>query len=130
MAAAPAFAATPNRGYALISATLDTSLTAPTHGVTIFTAGASGSKVDQITVQGVGTTVLAVCNIFAYDAVTYALIDQFLITAVTPSTTALAYEAIHTYENLILKANETLVATQEVAGNQSLLMLCSEGGDF
>jgi hypothetical protein len=129
-AAAPAFAATPNRGFHLISATLDTSLTAPTNGVTIFTAGASGSKVDQITVQGVGTTVAAVCNIFVYNAVTYALIDQFLITAITSSTTAVAYQAIHTYENMILDATETLVATQTVAGNQSLLMVTAQGGDF
>lgn len=130
MASAPAFAATPNNGSALASATLDTSLTAPTNVATIFTAGASGSKVESVTMQGVGTTVAGVVNLFAYDGSTYHLIDQFLVTAVTSSTTALAWQAIRTYANLVLKTGWSLRFTVTVSGLQSLIKGSAFGGDF
>lgn len=130
MAAAPAFAATPNVGSGLVSGTADTSLTAPTNVTTIFTAGASGSKVDEIRLQGVGTLVAAVLNIFAYDGSTYHLIDQVLIVATTSSTTAVAFQAIRTYENLILPTGWTIRITQTVAGNVSLIKGTAFGGDF
>ncbi len=130
MASAPAFAATPNVGVGLLPATFDTSLTAPSNTTTIFTAGASGSKVDQITVQGVGTTSAGVVNVFLYRSSTYYLFDQFLITAVTSSTTAVAYMAVHTYENLLLLSGDTIRVTTTVAGNQSIACCTADGGDF
>lgn len=130
MATAPAFAATPNVGSGLTPATLDTSLTAPTNITTILTAGASGSKINEIVLQGVGTTVASVVNVFRYDGSTYHLVDQFLVAAVTSSSTAVAYRANKTYTNLILKATETLRVTNTVAGNQSMIKVTAFGGDF
>lgn len=130
MASAPVFAATPNVGSGLVPATADTSLTAPTNTTTVFTAGASGAKVEEIVCQGVGTTVAGVVNVFRHDGSTYHLIDQFLITAVTSSTTAVAYRSSHTYDNLILKATETVRVTVTIAGDQSLLKVTVFGGDF
>jgi hypothetical protein len=130
MAASPAFAATPNRGFGLVSATLDTSLTAPTNVTTIFTAGASGSKVDEIDLTGVGTTAAGVVNVFLYDGANYHLIDQFLVTGVTSSTTAIAFSAKHTYENLLLVSGDSIRVTNTVAGNQSLISCIASGGDF
>lgn len=129
-ATAPAFAATPNTKSGLVPATADTSLTAPTNATSIFTAGASGSKVDQIQCQGVGTTVAGVVNVFLFRSATYYLIDQFLISAVTSSTILLAFQAVHTYENLILDATDEIRVTTTVAGNQSLIQVTAFGGDF
>lgn len=129
-AAAPAFAATPNVGTGLVPATLDTSLTAPTNVTTIFSAGASGSKVDQIQCQGLGTTVAANVNLFLVRSGTLYLIDQFPITAVTSSTTAVAFFLAHTYENLVLVSGDVLKVTNTVAGNQSLINVTAFGGDF
>ena len=129
-ATSPAFAAPPNVGAGLVPATLDTSLTAPTNTTTVFTAGASGSKVDQVQCIGVGTTVAGIVNLFLYRSSTYYLIDQFAVTAVTSSTTAVAYALTHTYENLVLIASDQLRVTNTVAGNQSLIEVVAFGGDF
>lgn len=130
MATSPGFASTVNVGSATASATLDTSLTAPTNVATVFTAGASGSKIDQITYQGLATTVAGVINVFRHDGSTYHLIDQVLVTAVTSSTTAVAFQAVRTYENLLLKNGETLRFTVTVAGLQSNIKVTAFGGDF
>ena len=130
MATNPAFAATVNTGSGLVNATLDTSLTAPTNITTIFTAGASGSKIEEITMVGVGTTVAGVVNIFRYDGATYHLIDQVLVSAVTSSTTAIAFYNTKKYINLFLKNGDTLRVTNTIAGNQSLIKVTAFGEDF
>ena len=130
MATAPAFAATVNNGSALASATFDTSLTAPTNIATIFTAGSSGSKCEQVTMQAVGTTVAGVVNLFAYDGSTYHLIDQFLVPVVTSSTLAKAWQSSHSYTNLVLKSGWSLRFTVTVSGLQSLIKGSAFGGDF
>jgi len=126
----PQFASTVNVGSGLAPATLDTSLTAPTNVTTVVTAGSSGTKIEEIVVQGVGTTAAGVLNIFRYDGSTYHLVDQFLITAVTSSTTAVAYRSNRTYENLMLESTDTLRITVTVSGLQSLLKVTCFGGDF
>jgi hypothetical protein len=126
----PAFASTPNTGSGIVSATLDTSLTAPTNVTTIFTAGASGSKVDQVQCQGLGTTSAGNVNLFLFRSATYYLIDQFPITVVTSSTTAVAFYLAHTYENLQLLNGDSLRVTNTVAGNQSLIQCTAFGGDY
>jgi len=130
MASTPAFATTVNVGSALVPSTLDTSLTAPTHVSTVLTAGANGSKIEEITAIGVGTTVAANLNIFRYDGATYHLIDQFAVSAVTSSTTATAYFNTKRYFNLFLKSGDTLVVTITVAGDQSLIKVTAFGADF
>lgn len=131
MGAAPAFAATPVAWSGLVPATLDTSLTAPTNVTTLGTAGAGGTKIEQITCQAVGTTVAGVINVFLYDGTTYHLIDQFLIAAVTSSTTARAWQSARSYANLILPSNSwSLRVTQTIAGNQSLVKVTAIGGSF
>lgn len=130
MASTPAFAATPNVGSGLVPGTADTSLTAPTNVTTVWTAGASGGKIEEIVCQGVGTTVAGIVNVFRHDGSTYHLIDQFIVTAVTSSTTAGAYRSTKQYTNLVLKGTETLRVTVTVAGDVSLLKVTAFGGDF
>lgn len=130
MATDPIFAATPNVSSGLAPATADTSRTAPTNATTFFTAGAAGAKVEEIVMQGVGTTVLGVMCVFRHDGSTYHLIDEFVMSAVTPSTTVAADRKSKVYDNLILEANETLRFTTQIAGNQSLVKATAFGGDF
>lgn len=114
MASTPAFAATVVVGSGLITGA-DTSLTAPTTTTTIVTAGSSGTKIEEIVFQGTGTTVASVLNVFRYDGTTYHLIDQVLITAVTSSTTAVAFRAVRQYANLLLANGDTLRVSQTVS---------------
>jgi hypothetical protein len=55
MAANAQYAATPRVGSALLT-TADTSLTAPSTVGTVLAAGASGTRIDYIDIQGVATT--------------------------------------------------------------------------
>lgn len=128
MSANPQFYGKPATGSGLVGSA-DTSLTAPTTVTTIYTPGSNGGKVEEIVVQGVGTTSAGVLNVFAYDGSTYHLIDQFLVTAITSSTTAIAFQRRKTYDNLILQTGWSLRATQTVAGNASLLKVTAFAND-
>lgn len=128
MATAPAFAATPNNLPVKVSATADTSYTAPSTTVVCFTAGASGSKVEEIIINGNGTTVLGVINLFIKRSSTFYLLDSFAIPVVTPSTTAVNYRFTKTYASLILKSGDTLEATSTVTSQLASIIV--NGADF
>jgi hypothetical protein len=128
MATAPAFAATVNNLPVKVSATADTSYTAPSTTVVCFTAGASGSQITEIDINGNGTTVLGVINLFIKRSATFYLFDSVAIPVVTPSTTAVNLRIARTYSNLVLKSGDTLEATSTVT-NQ-LASVCAFGGDF
>lgn len=130
MATDPIFAATVNVGSGLTPATADTSRTAPSNSTTVFTAGASGSKVESITVQGVGTTVAGVVCLFSVIGGVFRLIDEFTIAAVVPSTTVPAHREVRNYDNLVMLTGATLAITTQIAGNQSLVRVTAFGADF
>lgn len=130
MSTDPAFASVINNNSATVSATLDTSLTAPTNAVTVFTAGANGSAIYEMVLEGLLTTVAGVCNIFLHDGSTYHLFEQALVTAITSSTTATAYRWNKAYPNLYIKNGWTVRFTQTIAGNQSGLKLSVFGADL
>jgi hypothetical protein len=93
MSTSAQYASTPKIGSALLT-TADTSLTAPTTVGTVFTAGASGSRIDYIDVQGVATTVASIVNIFIFDGTNYFLYTQIPVQAITSSTTAVAFQTM------------------------------------
>lgn len=90
MATSAQYASTPVFGSANLT-TADTSLTAPTTVSTILTAGASGTRIDYIDVQGVATTVAGLINLFVFDGTNYILWQQVPVQAVTSSTTVPAF---------------------------------------
>jgi hypothetical protein len=119
MATSPVYASTPKVGSAAAPG-FDTSLTAPSTTATILTGGSSGSKVEEIIVQGTGTTAAGVLNIWLHDGSNYSLIDQVLLTAVTSSTTAVAFRQVRQYSNLWLPSNSwTLRISHTTTGNDT-----------
>lgn len=130
MGSTVSFAATPNVACALCSATLDTSLTAPTNVTSLTVGGASGTKVTEVVFQAVGTTVAGMINLFLYDGSTYHLVKQYVVTAVTSSTTAAAYRIRDQFTDLIVKNGWTLKFTQTLAGNQSMIKGTATAGDI
>lgn len=133
MATSAQYAATPRVGAALLT-TADTSLTAPTTVGTVLTAGANGTRIDYIDVQGVATTVAGLVNLFIYDGSTYHLWQQVPVIAVTSSTTVPAYmTSISSNGNanimpLTLPSGHSLRATTSVA--QTGIKVIAYGGDF
>lgn len=129
MATSPQFAATPNIGSNVLSASADSSYTAPTHAVTIVTAGANGTKIEEIDIVGIGTCVAGVVQFYLYDGATYHAWWSYLVTDTTaPSTTVAPLFYQQTFSNLELKAGWSLVATSFVA-NQ-LINIVAFGGDL
>ena len=133
MATSAQYAATPRVGSANLT-TQDTSLTAPTTVSTILTAGASGTRIDYIDVQGVATTVAGLINLFIYDGTNYILWAQVPVIAVTSSTTAPAFQStLSSNVNanlmpLIIPTGYSLRATTSVA--QTGVRVTALGGDF
>lgn len=133
MASAAQYASTPKVGSALLT-TADTSLTAPTTVGTVFTAGASGSRIDYIEIQGVATTSAGLVNLFIYDGTNYFLWQQVPILAITSSTTAPAFSAnLSSNGNanvmpLCIPTGYSLRATTSVA--QTGIRVIAYGGDF
>lgn len=133
MSTSAQYASTPKFGSANLT-TADTSLTAPTTVGTIVTAGASGTRIDYIDIQGVATTVAGLINLFVYDGTTYVLWQQVPVQVVTSSTTVPAFVANLSSNNnsnimpLTLPTGYSLRATTSVA--QTGIRVNAYGGDF
>jgi hypothetical protein len=126
MAAAPSFAATVRASAANI-ATADTSRTAPTNVGTVFTAGASGSRIDEINIVATGTTTAGAVRLWVYTGSTYYLLSETLVTATTPSTAQAVFSSVSTYNNLMLPNGYSLRAT---TNNSESFNVIAFGGDF
>lgn len=115
--ATPIFTQTPKRGYGQVTAAVAT-LDSPA-GTTIFTAGANGSKVFEITVQGYQAAIAAgIVRIFVgTSAGAGHLVDEFVVTLTTGSTTAAMFRLSRTYSNMILTASDVMVATTSITQN-------------
>ena len=127
------YASTPKVGSATLT-TADTSLTAPTTVGTIVTAGASGTRIDYIDVQGVATTVAGLINLFIYDGTNYILWNQVPVQIVTSSTTVPAFAAYLSSNSnanimpLTLPTGYSLRATTSIT--QTGIRVTAYGGDF
>lgn len=134
MATDPSFTATILTGSALLG-NAETNLQVPTTTSTIVTAGASGSKIEEVVVEAtatslVNTTVAGKVYLFLYDGTTYNLWDEIVVTAITASATVQAFRASVRYANLFLPNGWSLRASQSVSGNASVLKVTAQGGSF
>lgn len=134
MAADPIFASTVNLGAALLGSA-ETNLRVPAQSSVVVTAGATGTKVEEIVVEAgmttlVATTVAGLVYVFLYDGSTYTLFDTIAITAITASSTVAPFRLARQYPNLVLKTGWSLRASQSIAGNASILNIFAFGGDF
>lgn len=133
MATSAQFAATPRIGSALLT-TADISLTAPTTFGTVLAAGSSGTRIDNIDIQGVATTVASLINLFIFDGTVNILYAQVAVQAITSSTTSPAFTAAlssNVNSNimpLILPTGYSLRATTSVT--QTGVRVTALAGDF
>ena len=130
MAAAPAYAATPVVWSGLVPATNDTSWTAPSNVTTLGSAGANGTKVVQVDVIPAGTVVAGLVNVFLYDGTTYHLHESVTIAAATISTTAAPVKQSFYYDNLVLPSGWSLVVSNTVSGNVSIIEVNAYGASL
>jgi hypothetical protein len=96
--------------------------------VTLTLGGGQGSKIEEIVIEGTGTTLAGVIVYSLYDGTTYHSFDSTVVTAVTPSTTTAPFRASQRYTNLILPPGWSLVASSWVASQ--LAKVTALGGNF
>lgn len=136
IAVAPAFASIPVHGAAVLGATAETDTLAPAQTSTILTAGASGTKIEEVVIHAaktatlVATTVAGLVYLFIHDGTNYRLFDTVVVNGVIASATAVPFRASNKYTNLVLKSGESLRASQSIAGNVSILVVHAHGADF
>jgi hypothetical protein len=136
LATDPQFAAVINNGAALLGAA-ETNLQVPTTTSVIITAGANGTKVEEIDIVAASTSlapaiVAGLVYVFLYDGATYHLRDVLTIPlpTVTASATVAPFSLTKTYTNLFFKTGWSLRASQSIAGNASLLKFSAYGADL
>lgn len=134
MATTPTFASVPRAASALLGAA-ETNLQVPTTSSTVFTAGASGSKIEEIVVEAsnttlVATTVAGLVYVYLHDGTTFHLFDTIAVTAITASATTAPFRSSIRYTNLVIPTTWSVRASQSIVGNASILKFHVLGADF
>lgn len=136
MAVSPNYAATPKIGNGTVL-TADTARSGtPTNVVTIFTAGASGSRIDNIDLTAIGTTVASLLRLWIFTGSVYILWREISVPAITPSVvqpvfqTGLSSVTDPQEFPLVLPTGFSLRATINDTQTSSGVNVIARGGDF
>ena len=95
---------------------------------TVFTAGASGSRIDDVTITAVGTTTAGVVRLFLHDGTNARLLREVAVSAITPSGTVAAFTASLTNLALVLQSGWSLRASTHNA--ETFNVCVTRAGDF
>lgn len=132
MSTAAQYASIPDTSIALISAA-NTARNGTGTIVTVFTAGASGSRIERIVIQAQATTTAGMVRLFIHDGTTAWLYEEIPVSAITPSATVPAFATnIQAFSNpelmpLTLPTGYSLRASTEKAETFNVIAV---GGDF
>lgn len=132
MATTAQYAATPKVGINLLS-TANTNRDGTGTIATVFTAGASGSRIDAIDVKATATTTAGMVRLFIHDGVNARLLTEVPVLANTPSATQPSWEVQLNINSmtqilpLILPTGYSLRASTEKGEAFNVIAL---GGDF
>lgn len=128
MGTAANLAATPRNAVAAISAA-NTNRDGTGTVVTVFTAGANGSRISKIEVKAQVTTTNGMVRLFIHNGTAFFLWKEIPVTAATVSATVLAFSASLDFSNdpLILPTGYSLRVSTH---NAEAMNVHARGGDF
>lgn len=132
MANNPSYAAAPRCAVGQVSAA-NTARDGTGTIATIFTAGASGSRIDAINLKAVSTTTAGMIRLFIHDGTNARLLTELPVVAVTPGASSPSWEAQLNANSMsqvlpiILPTGYSLRASTEKA---EVFNVISIGGDF
>lgn len=95
---------------------------------TVLTAGASGSRIETLTITATGTTTAGMVRLFLYDGTTYYLWREVQVAAKTPSATDSTFTSTLSALGLVLGAGWSLRASTHNA--EAFNVLATLAGDF
>ena len=131
MATTPAFAATPVVAAVATGTTASTTpFGTPSAPATVYTAPASGARIDEIDIVGLGTTSNNLIVIYVYNGTTYWPIKVIQTTAVTASATVAPFTTSVTFSNLVLTNASYSIRVSLFAADTSGYMVTALGGSF
>jgi hypothetical protein len=96
--------------------------------VSIFSAGANGSRVDDIWIVATGTVTAGVVRLYLNDGTNTRLWQEIMVTATTPSTTVQTFNTALFNQALILPNGWSLQASTNNANTFNILV--TRAGDF
>lgn len=127
MATSPTYAATINTGGGTISVA-NTGRDGSGTVVTLFTAGASGSRLDKIICNATVTTTAGTLRFWLHNGSAYYLLHEEPVAANTVSATAPAWRSIIVLDGgITIPTGWTLKAATEKAETFNIIVI---GGDF
>jgi hypothetical protein len=130
VATSPQFVTTPKIGAVTVS-TANTNRDGTGTIATVFTAGSSGSRIEEVVLKATGDPADSVVTLFLHDGTTYFLFDEFdLADPTAASTTTTGYRTSKTYDNLVLPSGYSLRAAITVALTSGVINVIALGGDF
>ena len=127
MGAVANYAATPRAALGQVS-TANTARDGTGTLATVFTAGASGSRIVDIVITATGTTTAGMVRLFVHDGTNARLWQEVPVTAVTPSGTVAAFTSSLLNQALILPNGWSLRASTHNA--ETFNVLVDRAGDF
>lgn len=100
---------------------------------TIFTAGASGSRIDAINIKATGTTTAGMIRLFIHDGTNARLLTEVPVVALTPSGTLPSWEAqlnTNTMTQVLPLVLPTGYSLRAATNNAETFNVIALGGDF
>lgn len=100
---------------------------------TIFTAGASGSRIDAIDLKAVGTTTAGMIRLFIHDGANARLLTEVPVIAITPSGTLPSWETqlnTNTMTQVLPLILPTGYSLRASTHNAETFNVIAIGGDF
>ena len=130
MAAIPNFATTPREGVVSVS-TANTARDGTGTIATVLTAGASGTKIDEITLAATADPADSTVTLFIHDGTTAQYFDEIdLGDPAAGSATLAPYRSTKAYANLVLPTGFSLRAAITVALTSGVMKVHAHGADF
>lgn len=129
MASNAQFVGTPKNGVAQVTVA-NTARDGTGTLATVYTAGATGSRIDSLLVQATGTTTAGMVRLFISDGTTnHRLIMELPVVAITPAATVPAWSATVNFpKGLVLQATWLLKASTHNA--ETFNIIPTVAGDF
>lgn len=121
------YAATPKTAVAQVS-TANTNRDGTGTLATVFTAGTSGSRIDDIAIIATGTTTAGMVRLFLHDGTNARLWREVAVSAITPSATVSPFSSLLGNLALVLQSGWSLRASTHNA--ETFNVLVTRAGDF
>ena len=132
MASSPSYAALPRCGIAQVTVA-NTARDGTGTLATVFTAAATGSRIDAINLKATGTTTAGMIRLFVHDGTTARLLTELPVVALTPAATLPSWEAqlnTNTMTQVLPIILPTGFSLRAATNNAETFNVIALGGDF